>query len=43
MTAVEVEKTSSVPPGTVVEEFSPGYLYQGHPLKLAQVRVAKEK
>lgn len=43
MTAVEVEKTPSVPPGTVVEEFSRGYLFQGHPLKLAEVKVAKEK
>jgi len=41
MTAVETKETDAVEPGTVVEEFSSGYLYNGHPLKLAQVKVAK--
>jgi len=41
MTAVETKETDAVEPGTVVEEFSSGYLYNGHSLKLAQVKVAK--
>ncbi|OPX41170.1 MAG: nucleotide exchange factor GrpE [Desulfobacteraceae bacterium 4484_190.3] len=41
MTAIETQETSSVEPGMVVEEFSSGYLYRGHPLKLAHVKVAK--
>jgi len=43
MTAVEAEETDSAPPGTVLEEFSIGFLYKGYPLKLAKVKVAKRK
>ncbi|MBW1976761.1 MAG: nucleotide exchange factor GrpE [Deltaproteobacteria bacterium] len=43
MTAVEAEETDSAPPGTVIEEFSTGFLYKGYPLKLAKVKVAKGK
>jgi molecular chaperone GrpE len=43
MMAVEVQETSSLEPNTVVEEVSTGYLYRGHILKLAEVRVAIRK
>ena len=43
MKAVEVEETSRVSPNTVLEEFTCGYLYGGHVLKLAEVKVSKEK
>jgi molecular chaperone GrpE len=41
MLAVEAVETSGVAANTVLEEFSRGYLYRGHILRLAQVKVAK--
>lgn len=41
MEAVEVVGDTGQPPGTVVEEVRPGYLWRGKPFRPAQVRVAR--
>lgn len=43
MKAIEVEETVEIAPDTVTEEFSGGYLYHGHILKLAEVKVTGGK
>ena len=41
MEAVEVVGDTGEPPGTVVEEVRPGYLWRGKPFRPAQVKVAR--
>lgn len=41
MNAIEVEETDSVPRGTVVEVFRPGYTWRGEIHRPAQVKVAR--
>ncbi len=41
--AVEVVETDEYPPGTVVEEVQPGYMYKDKLIRPARVRVAREK
>jgi molecular chaperone GrpE len=41
MEAVEVVGDTGEPPGTVVEEVRPGYLWRGQPFRPAQVKVAR--
>jgi molecular chaperone GrpE len=41
MTAVDIEKTSSVPEGTVVEVYRNGYEWNGEVYRTAQVKVAR--
>lgn len=43
MKAVEVEETADVPADVVLEELSTGYCYRGQVLRLAEVKVAKNK
>ncbi len=39
--AVETEETTSVPEGTILEEFSKGYKIGDRPIRVAKVKVAK--
>lgn len=41
MTAVDIEETSSVPEGTVVEIYRNGYEWNGEVYRTAQVKVAR--
>jgi len=41
MTAVDIEETSSVPEGTVVEVYRNGYEWNGEVHRTAQVKVAR--
>ncbi|MBX9628080.1 MAG: nucleotide exchange factor GrpE, partial [Gemmataceae bacterium] len=41
MEAVEVVGDTGEPPGTVVEEVRPGYMWRGKPFRPAQVKVAR--
>lgn len=43
MTAVEVQETGDVGSDMVLEEISGGYLFQGHVLKLAEVKISRVK
>lgn len=43
MTAVAVEYTERYPMNQVLEEVSPGFLYRGEIIKLAEVKIAKMK
>ncbi len=43
MKAIEIDHTDEKEPNTVIEEFSSGYLYSGHILKLAEVKIVKKK
>jgi molecular chaperone GrpE (heat shock protein) len=41
MVAVEVERNSSVPDNTVIEELSCGYIFEEKVIKFAEVKVAR--
>ncbi len=41
MTVVDTEETNNVQPNMVLETFSGGYLYHGHVLKPAEVKISK--
>jgi molecular chaperone GrpE len=43
MKVVEVEETAAGPAEVVLEELVAGYLYQGQVLRLAEVKVAKDR
>jgi len=43
MKVVAVEETTAVPADVVVAEISAGYRYRGQVLRLAEVKVAKNK